>query len=79
MVMVQFSLNLCYIVQKRGNHHSNIVLKELGKSMLNLLKAAVENVCVINNPQNSLLFLFSFVYSLVLILYQHDFSKVLNS
>ena len=59
MLTVQFNFNLCNIVHKRANHHSNSVLKKLRK-LIDLHREARENVRVINilhNWKHFLLFL----------------------
>ena len=57
MLMVQLNFNLCYITNKRGNCHSNSLLKELRK-LMDLPQAGGENMCVINILQNSLFIFF---------------------
>ena len=44
MLTVQFNCNLYYIVHKRGNRHSNSILKELRK-LMDLPRATAKNVC----------------------------------
>lgn len=47
MLALQFHINLCYIILKRGNRHSNSIMKELRK-LMGLPRATSENVHVIN-------------------------------
>ena len=47
MLKVYFNLNHCYIVHKKRNRDSISVLKGLRK-LIDLLKVAGENVCVVN-------------------------------